>query len=41
MKTENLLVTTVKVEPLNYATQSYGDSNIYGGNNAKKQRLER
>jgi hypothetical protein len=40
MKTENLIVTTVKVEPLNYATQSYGDNNIYGGA-AKKQRLER
>lgn len=38
MKTENLIVTTVKVEPLNYATQSYGDSNIYGGA-AKKQRI--
>lgn len=36
MKTENLIVTTVKVEPLNYATQSYD----YGGS-AKKQRLER
>ncbi|KAG5681533.1 hypothetical protein PVAND_010957 [Polypedilum vanderplanki] len=40
MKTENLIVTTVKVEPLNYAaTQSYGENNIYGGA-AKKQRLE-
>lgn len=36
MKTENVIVTTVKVEPLNYATQSYD----YGGS-AKKQRLER
>lgn len=39
MKTENVIVTTVKVEPLNYASQSYGDNNIYGGA-TKKQRLE-
>nr|P49882.1 RecName: Full=Ecdysone receptor; AltName: Full=20-hydroxy-ecdysone receptor; Short=20E receptor; AltName: Full=EcRH; AltName: Full=Ecdysteroid receptor; AltName: Full=Nuclear receptor subfamily 1 group H member 1 [Chironomus tentans]AAC60500.1 cEcRH [Chironomus tentans] len=39
MKTENLIVTTVKVEPLNYASQSFGDNNIYGGA-TKKQRLE-
>lgn len=36
MKTENLIVTTVKVEPINYTAQPYE----YGGA-AKKQRLER
>ena len=42
MKTENVIVTSVKVEPLNYAvgnSQSYGD-NLYGSA-TKKQRLER
>nr|UOF73986.1 ecdysone receptor [Prodiamesa olivacea] len=41
MKTETVMMTSVKVEPLNYAvgnSQSYGD-NLYGGA-AKKQRLE-
>lgn len=37
MKTENLIVTTVKVEPINYTAQPYDG---YGGA-AKKQRLER
>lgn len=42
MKTENVLVTSVKTEPLNYVvgnSQSYGD-NLYGSA-TKKQRLER
>lgn len=42
MKTENVIVTSVKVEPLNYVvgnSQSYGD-NLYGSA-TKKQRLER
>lgn len=42
MKTENVIVTSVKVEPLNYVvgnSQSYGD-NLFGSA-SKKQRLER
>lgn len=42
MKTENVIVTSVKVEPLNYVvgnSQSYGDT-LYGSA-TKKQRLER
>ena len=43
MKTENVIVTSVKVEPLNYVvggSGSYGDNMVYAGA-AKKQRLER
>jgi hypothetical protein len=42
MKTENVIVTSVKQEPLNYVvanSQSYGDNSY--GSATKKLRLER